>query len=519
MRHITVRATPSVRRLLLLGVAATGAVVAVTIGPVGGAEVAAAAPAIAREPAGSAASASGDATARLLFAGDVMLGRGVAPLAAADPAGLVAGIRTAVSAADLAVANLESPLTVRPHDPALGPNALEATPASAEILALAGFDAVGIANNHAGDAGPRTVPDTIGALSRAGIAALGAGRSAARAYAPRIVRVDGLRVALLAFDATGQGPRAGSRTPGVATWDETLARRAVRRARAQADVVAVGVHGGLEYAPTTDPYLMRLARRLASWGADIVWGQGAHVVQPIRVLGGTQGGRPAIVATSLGNLVFDQYVPGTRRGAILEVLVGGDGVRAFRIGSADATAPVRFLGWKPPRGDAVALGGEWWNLARPVTPVPVRRPGSLPGFEGEVVDAALGDPVGTGGEQLVVAFRRPFRPTNVSTLVPRSRLVDRHGLAAHVGVYGPRDLRPLWVAGTLFRPVRAVAACQGSIAVAYSGLDSAVIVGTGAWRWAGFGFLTLPELPGRGVVACANVAGRLDPVVLERSSE
>ena len=46
-------------------------------------------------------------TVRLLFAGDVMLGRGVAPVAAADPQGLFAGVRDEVSAADLAVANLE----------------------------------------------------------------------------------------------------------------------------------------------------------------------------------------------------------------------------------------------------------------------------------------------------------------------------------------------------------------------------------------------------------------------------
>ncbi len=200
------------------------------------------------------------------------------------------------------------------------------------------------------------------------------------------------------------------------------------------------------------------------------------------------------------------------------MLAGADGVRAFRIGSARAAAPVEFLGWRLPQGDAVALGGEWWTLARPVRPLATERPRSLAGFKGEVVDAALGDPEGNGGRQLVVAFRRPFRPTNVSALVPRHELVDRRGLTAHVGLYRPRDLRPLWVAGTLLRPVAAVAACDGAIAVGYSTLNGSAIVGTGAWRWGGFGFLTLPELPGPGVAACANVDGRLDPVVLERSS-
>src|SRR3990172_4024649 len=90
------------------------------------------------------------AAVRLLFAGDVMLGRGVARVAASDPAGLFAGIRLEVASADLAVANLESPLTSQPHDPSSGPNALEAPAASAAQLARAGLDAVGVANNHAG---------------------------------------------------------------------------------------------------------------------------------------------------------------------------------------------------------------------------------------------------------------------------------------------------------------------------------------------------------------------------------
>src|SRR3990170_1448692 len=80
------------------------------------------------------------AAVRLLFAGDVMLGRGVARVAASDPAGLFSGIRLEVASADLAVANLESPLTSRPPDPPSGPNALEAPAAAAGRLAEAGFD-------------------------------------------------------------------------------------------------------------------------------------------------------------------------------------------------------------------------------------------------------------------------------------------------------------------------------------------------------------------------------------------
>src|SRR5438132_12004486 len=135
----------------------------------------------------SARTPSRPAAIRLLFGGDVMLGRGVAPVVARDPASVFAGIRFAVNSADLAVANLESPLTRRPHLPAFGPNALEAPPGSARLLAAAGFDAMGIANNHAGDAGPATVADTMRALAAPGLGVVGAGRTAAEAFRPRIV--------------------------------------------------------------------------------------------------------------------------------------------------------------------------------------------------------------------------------------------------------------------------------------------------------------------------------------------
>ncbi|MGZ8612941.1 MAG: CapA family protein [Actinomycetota bacterium] len=476
------------------------------------------APLAVASPHAGGSGAPGEAV-RLIFAGDVMLGRGVAML---EPSTLFEAIRGVVSRADLAVANLESPLTIRPHLATAGPNALEASPASAALLRSAGFDAVGVANNHAGDAGPSTVTDTVHALEAEEIAAVGAGATATEAFSARIVDVQGIRVALLAIDATGVGPRpGGSSSAGVAWWDEGLVRAAVLDASETADVVTVGLHGGAEYVPSTDPGQMRLARRLASWGADVVWGHGPHVVQPIHVIDPDGDGRPTVVATSLGNLLFDQHIPGTRRGALLEVLAGPDGVRAFRVGAAEhLDGPVTFAGWRPPTGDAVALEGEWWALARPVAPAPIPRPGDLAGFEGDVIDAALGDVDGDGRRDLVVAFRRPFRRTEVNVLLPRRTLVDALGRSAHVGLYRPADLRSRWVAGTLVRPVVALAPCGGSLAVAYSTLDRTAVVAASAWRWGGFGFVPLPELTGSGVPSCADVDGdgALDPLVLGRSS-
>jgi hypothetical protein len=108
----------------------------------------------------------------------------------------------------------------------------------------------------------------------------------------------------------------------------------------------------------------------------------------------------------------------------------------------------------------------------------------------------------------------------VTALLPERRLVDALGRTAHVGLYRPHDLRPRWVAGTLVRPVAAVAACHGTVAVSYSRLNRTAVVAGGVWRWGGFGFLALPDLPGRSTPACADVDGDglSDALLLGRSS-
>jgi poly-gamma-glutamate synthesis protein (capsule biosynthesis protein) len=457
----------------------------------------------------------------LLFAGDVMLGRGVAPIAEADPLGVFEDVRFEVGSTDMAVANLESPLTTRPHTSS-NPNALEASPATASLLSGAGFDAMSLANNHAGDAGAASVVDTIDALRAAGLRSVGAGTDADAAFAPVILERNGLRVALLAFDATGEGLRAGD-GPGVAWLDPSRVGEEVRAARASADLVVVGLHAGAEYYPGRDPFTTRLARSFARMGVDVVWVSGPHVIRPTLVVDPDGDGRPTVVATSLGNLLFDQAFPGTRRGALLEVRAGSGGVLAYRVGTTEDTdLRVHFRGWRPPTGDAVALDGQWWSPTRPIERASVRSAARSPQLpDGAVIiDEALGDATGDGSDDVVVSFRQPFRDTPEKQTMPGWPWTDAPGRSAHLGLYRSTDLRAIWVAGTLVRPISSVAVCDGALAVAYSDLDDPAVVATSAWLWRGFGFDTLDELPGPGVPACADVDGdgRLDPAIVERSS-
>lgn len=450
----------------------------------------------------------------VLLAGDLSLARAVGEVALHDPDSVFAGVRHIVRTADLAAVNLESPFT-RAHPVAELP--LVADPRRAALVAASGFDLAGIANNHAGDAGPTTVVDSISALQAAGVVAVGGGPDATGAFAPAVFDVDGVSVGFLAFDATGYGPPARSDAPGVAAWGAE-AEAAVVSLRAQVDVLVVGVHGGAEYLGVADSTMRQIGDSLSDLNVDVVWGHGAHVVQPISTLDPDEDGRVTVVATSLGNFLFDQQLPGTDEGAMLQVLAGSDGVRAFRIGEVTIEAGrVGFERWSTPPGDAALIAGEWWSLMSDRRPV-ASSAQEVDFDHGDLVASSQGDIDGDGTAELVVSFRRPFEDAALHGLLPDVQWQDASGRSAHIGVFDAQSIEPEWIASAVARPVADIAACDLAIAVRYSTLDDPAIVGLGGWAWNGFGWDEAADLDGGGTIGCADVDGDglLDPVVGER---
>ncbi|MBN1145818.1 MAG: CapA family protein [Anaerolineales bacterium] len=265
----------------------------------------------------------------LVAVGDVMLGRGVAgqpePLQDAAPW---------LRSADLALGNFEGVITppgmMIPDPPGDSPEAplvLNVAADAARILRAAGFDLLGLANNHALDLGQVGLEETIRRLRSAGIHVLGTDLGTGEAYQPLLRQVNGLRLAFLAFNCV---PVPGGR--GMPAWDAAQAANVVRAARPQADVVIVSVHWGYEYQARPDPAQREMAQALLEAGADIILGHHPHVVQGTQVRPAAQGmtGRDQFVAYSLGNFVFDQYGEETRQGLALRILLDQRGLRAVQ---------------------------------------------------------------------------------------------------------------------------------------------------------------------------------------------
>ena len=282
------------------------------------------------EPSGDAVAIDepvGDDERTLVLVGDVMLARGVAARAEREGAPFLwffEPTRALIAGADVAFANLESPISGRGQR-SLNPIAFNAPPAAAAGLAEAGFDVVSLANNHALDYGPVALDDTRALLAERGVRALGVGRFD-EPQAPVIVDARGVTVGFLGYcDPRGRGSCPFVDGALVDKPYRALRRtveRDVRALRARVDVVVVSLHWGVERRHAPSARQVALARHLVDLGVDVVAGHHPHVQQPAERYG------RGLILYSMGNFVFDQRTdPAYTQSRLYRVVVGKGGVR------------------------------------------------------------------------------------------------------------------------------------------------------------------------------------------------
>ncbi len=266
----------------------------------------------------------------LALLGDVMLGRSVHPTPQT-----FAYLQPSLTSADLALANLESPLTDSPVQTTSG-YALCAPPENVKYLVNAGFDYLSLANNHRLDCGIKGLSETQSTLTNAGLGFIGPDPQ------PVYRSVKGIPLAFFAFDATAQ-------------FDVDAAARVVRSAHAAGAVVVVSIHWGAEYQSGASAAQKQIAEYLAQAGAALIWGHHPHVLQPAEWI---DAGK-TLVFYSLGNALFDQHgLEDTRRSALMLVTLDTQGVKKFsaipflidvpnsriiKAGSADAESIMEYF--------------------------------------------------------------------------------------------------------------------------------------------------------------------------------
>lgn len=244
-------------------------------------------------------------TTKLLFGGDVMLGRTVMTKSQdeSDYNYPFRYISSTLRNADIAFVNLENPFVAgckRDYDSMV----FCAVPEMADGLEHAGIDIVSLANNHSLNYGEIGLDQTIEILSQKNIKSTN--------EKLEIIEKNNIKFGFIGFDFV-------SRSPTKKDWDM------ISSANEQADILIVSPHWGQEYKPASK-LQKEWARLIVENGAELVVGHHPHVVQEHETINNS------LVFYSLGNLVFDQmWSEETKSGILVEVAFRGKTLENYRV--------------------------------------------------------------------------------------------------------------------------------------------------------------------------------------------
>ncbi len=234
--------------------------------------------------------------------------------------------------ADLAMVNLESPVTMR-GEKVKKPFNFRMHPKFLKVLRESGIGLVNIANNHIYDYDSVGLYDTIVNLDSAGILHVGAGRNNEEAHTPIVVKVKGRNIGFLGYYGGSEAPPARGLKPGVAERTLSLITRDVTQLRSNgAEFIIVNLHWGTEKAIAPEKSQVDFAHTLIDAGVDVVVGHHPHVLQGIEKYGN------GVIAYSLGNFIFGGKNVPSYDTALLEVRLHDEGVEYILL-------PVRVTDW------------------------------------------------------------------------------------------------------------------------------------------------------------------------------
>ncbi len=240
--------------------------------------------------------------------GDIMPGRGVSSVILNSSDGLekiFSDTLNILQSSDILIGNLEGAVTAKTGLIEKAYN-FKFTHRILAELKKGGFEYLSVTNNHCFDYGQEGFEDTLSNLEKYGIKTSGAGRNIQEALVPSVFEAGGQTFRILSMadyppekgkfdgrkETEADAGRAGILWPGEAVL------KAVRQFSDEAGVDIVSVHGGYEWANLPAEKQIKLYRKLAESGADIIIGSHPHVLQPVESYNGS------FIAYSLGNFVF-----------------------------------------------------------------------------------------------------------------------------------------------------------------------------------------------------------------------
>jgi poly-gamma-glutamate synthesis protein (capsule biosynthesis protein) len=265
---------------------------------------------------------------KMLFVGDIM-GHGPqiksaynAKTKSYDYSPCFKYVKPIIESADLAIGNLE--LTLSDKGVYTGYPMFRSPDTLAHALKSAGFDVLTTSNNHSNDNRVYGVNHTIDVLRDLSFYQTGTFKNQAERdlYYPLIVYKNNFRLAFLNYTYDTNGLPTVEPTI-VNVIDEEVIKKDLEFAKKlKPDAIIVIMHWGLEYQLNESLVQQDLAKKIFSWGGNLVIGAHPHVIQPIKNVaftnekGETETG---LTVYSMGNFISNQKKYNTDGGLMVEI--------------------------------------------------------------------------------------------------------------------------------------------------------------------------------------------------------
>lgn len=259
----------------------------------------------------------------LLFAGDIMQHQNQLDAARTTEgtysySGYYRHIQGVVKSADIAVANLETPIGRSNFS---GYPSFCAPDSFLYAARDAGFNVLLFANNHCLDRGKNGALYTLDLLDSLGIAHCGVYRNAeerSERY-PLLIENKGMRIALLNYTYGTNGRNVPAPMVVNLIDREVIAEDILKAKSMNVDAIIACMHWGDEYVSLPPERVRDLADWLIEQGVSHIIGNHPHVIQPIEIKEDpTTPDRHAVVY-STGNLISNMSLTNTDGGVVVRM--------------------------------------------------------------------------------------------------------------------------------------------------------------------------------------------------------
>ncbi len=253
------------------------------------------------------------------IAGDLFLGRRIESIAINNPESLFdEKIYGLFNNSDLNIVNLESSLTHAGSEHQItktGPH-LKSTPQTIGVLDFLKVGLVTLANNHIYDYGDKGLSDTLDLCRDHKISTVGAGLTMEEASEIYYKKFEQLTVGIVNI-AENEWSNANGSHGGANPLNIIANLRSIQRAKKEADIVILVIHGGIEYFKYPSPRIVDLYRFYAEQGATIIIGHHSHSISGYEIFKGVP------IFYGLGNFLFDSTTDfeGWYEGVLLNIQI------------------------------------------------------------------------------------------------------------------------------------------------------------------------------------------------------